>query len=87
MRATVRVVNKQGLHARPISEFVKLAGSFQATISVAGPGGQVDARSVLSMLQLQAAQGSELVIVASGTDARRAVDALCGLVSEGFGEP
>ena len=53
---------------------------------VEGPGGQADGASVLQMMGLAAALGSELHIHAEGEDARDAVQALQALVARGFGE-
>jgi phosphotransferase system HPr (HPr) family protein len=86
-RATVRIVNPQGLHARPISRFVQTAGQFDATVSVRGPDGTVaDGRSIFSMMTLAAGQGTELVVEAEGRQAAEALDALTRLVAGGFGE-
>ncbi len=86
-RATVRIVNKEGLHARPMSLFVKKASSFDAEIVVTGPEGTVaDGLSVFSMMSLEASQGSEITIEASGSQAKEALDALVVLIRGGFVE-
>ena len=86
-RAMVRIVNPQGLHARPISRFVQTAGKFEASVSVRGPDGTVaDGRSIFSMMTLAAGQGAELVIEADGRQAAEVLVALSHLVAEGFGE-
>jgi phosphocarrier protein HPr len=86
-RAVVRIVNRQGLHARPISRFVQTVARFQARVSVTGPDGTVaDGASVFSMMTLAAGPGCELVLEADGGQAREALDALSSLVAEGFGE-
>ncbi|TXN31839.1 dihydroxyacetone kinase phosphoryl donor subunit DhaM [Lacisediminihabitans profunda] len=76
------LVNKDGLHARPAAEFVKLASTFDARVTVNG----VDAKSLLRIMSLGLAMGSEVTIEATGTDARKAVDGLNALVLSGFGE-
>lgn len=81
------MVNKQGLHARPISEMARVIGRYKATVRVLGPGGEADGRSVLQLMGLAAPQGSRLEFVADGEDARQLIDELCQLVSDGFGEP
>lgn len=86
MRAVVRIPNALGLHARPISEFVRTVGRFRARVVVRGPGGEADGGSVLQMMGLAAPRDAELEITASGSDAREVVEALCGLVEAGFGE-
>ena len=86
-QAVVRIVNRQGLHARPISRFVQTAARFDASVTVTGPDGTVaDAGSIFSMMTLAAGQGTELSLAAEGPQAREALQALAQLVAEGFGE-
>jgi PTS hybrid protein len=83
-RATgsVKLVNPSGLHARPAAEFVRLAGEFDAKISVNG----VDAKSLLRIMSLGLGIGKSVDIEATGPEAAAAVDALSNLVRSGFGE-
>lgn len=80
--ATVTVVNEEGLHARPAAEFVKLASTFDAKITVNG----VDGKSLLRIMTLALTRGSDATISATGEQAREAVDGLAGLIRSGFGE-
>jgi PTS hybrid protein len=80
--ATLVLVNKDGLHARPAADLVKLASTFDARVTVNG----VDAKSLLGILSLGLAAGSDVTIEATGADARAAVDGLRALVASGFGE-
>ena len=84
-RVTVR--NALGLHARAAARFVRLAGSFQSQIRVTRGARTMDGKSILGLLLLAAARGSELVIAAEGADEQAAVDALCGLVDRHFEDP
>jgi phosphotransferase system HPr (HPr) family protein len=68
--------NELGLHARPAGEFVALSGTFESEISVSRGVEWVDGRSVLSLLSLAASNGTELLVRATGPDAREAVTAL-----------
>lgn len=83
-RRTVTVVNPQGLHARPADLFVRTANQFSAQVLVCKGHEQVDGKSILNILTLAAAEGSELEIVCVGDDAERALAALCELVEQGF---
>jgi len=65
-----------GLHARPASQFVSLAGRFDCDIRVGRGDEWVDGRSILSLLSLAASKGTALVIRAEGADAREAIEAL-----------
>ena len=82
--ATVRVTNKQGLHARPIVQFTKLAMQFQAEIQVAKKERVADGKSPMSMMTLEATCGSQLRIRARGADAAQAVRKLKELVASEF---
>ncbi len=82
----VRIVNRAGMHARPAAEFVRLAGSFVAEITVSKDGLEVNGKSIMGVLMLAAEQGSTLRLVAEGKDAPEALDALADLVNRGFEE-
>ncbi len=81
-----RIVNPRGLHARPAGRFVALAKQFSARVRVRCRGDEVDGRSILSLLMLEAVQGTHLILVARGPDAVEAVEALAELIAQGFDE-
>ncbi len=83
---TVTVANVYGLHARPAAEFVKLANKFDSEIFVNKDGLEVNGKSIMGVMMLAAEKGSVIEIRARGDDAEQAVDALVGLVADGFGE-
>ena len=83
---SVRIVNRLGLHARPASEFVKLAGRFLCEIKVEKDGLEVNGKSIMGVLMLAAEHGSELTLRADGSDAEAALGALVELVQRGFDE-
>jgi len=83
----VTIPNKEGLHARPVMTFVDLAQKCQASVSVVNlskRGEEVDGKSAMQMMLLEATQGSVLRITARGVDAAEAVAALAALVEAGF---
>ena len=83
----VKIQNRLGMHARPATEFAKVAGKFAATITVGHPESeQVDAKSIMQLMMLAATEGTELTINADGSDADDAVDELVELVASGFNE-
>jgi phosphocarrier protein HPr len=83
---TVAVANPLGLHARAAARFVHTAARFAARIQVTRAQRTVDGKSIMGMLLLAAAYGSELTISAEGADEGAAVESLCQLVESGFGE-
>jgi phosphotransferase system HPr (HPr) family protein len=76
--------NTQGLHARPAELFARTAQKFKSKIELLRDTQRVDARSIMDLLTLGAAQGTELVLEADGDDAQEAVEALATLVENGF---
>lgn len=74
------------MHARPASEFVKLASRYSCEVQVSKDGLEVNGKSIMGVLMLAAEHGSEITVRASGGDAGDAVQALCELVSRGFQE-
>jgi len=82
----VEICNRLGLHARAAARFVHTASSFRSSIQIKRDGQEVDGKSILGLLLLAATKGSSLQILANGEDAQEAVDALCALVSDRFGE-
>ena len=82
----VMVVNQRGLHARAAAKFVKLAGEFDAAITVTAKGTVVPGLSIMGLMMLAAGPGTELEIKARGDDAPAALAALVDLVSRRFDE-
>jgi len=82
----VDIVNRLGLHARAAAKFVHLAGQFSSRITVFKDGEQVDAKSILGLLLLAAAQGASVTIRCDGEDEEAALAALAALVGDRFEE-
>ncbi|HEY1097762.1 MAG TPA: HPr family phosphocarrier protein [Myxococcota bacterium] len=87
-RRQVTIVNELGLHARAASKLVQLASKFPVELQIGRDEMMVNAKSIMGVLMLAASKGTELNLVATGTDAdaRAAADAVVGLINERFGE-
>ncbi len=83
---TVRIVNKNGLHARPAAEIVKLASKYQCDITLVRDDLEVNGKSIMGVMMLAAEFGSSLVLRAAGPDAEQAVSAISDLIARKFGE-
>ena len=83
---SIQIRNKYGLHARPAAEFVKTASRFKADIMVRKQDLEVNGKSIMGMMMLAAECGAEIVIRATGEDAKEAVDELVALINNKFGE-
>ncbi len=85
-RQTVTICNIRGLHARAAAKFAKLAGTFEAMVGVSKDGQTVTGTSIMGLMMLAAAKGSDIEVSADGADEAAALEALVGLVKERFEE-
>jgi phosphocarrier protein HPr len=83
---TVQIVNKNGVHARPAAEIVKISTKFQSEITLVKDGMEVNGKSIMGVMMLAAECGSSLQLRAEGPDAEAALDALATLIANKFGE-
>lgn len=86
MERTVGIINKLGLHARAAAKLVTLASKFEADVTIRKDGREVSGKSIMGVLMLAAARGSEITLIVSGSDAEQALDELTQLIEERFGE-
>ena len=84
---SVTVVNGLGLHARAAARFVRIAGAFRSQIRVSRGTQTTDGKSILGLLLLAAARGTQIHISAEGPDEENAVRALTELAERGFEDP
>lgn len=82
----VTIQNEVGLHARPATFFIQKANEFKSGIWIEKEDGRrVNAKSLLGVLSLGIGKGTQITLLADGSDEKDAVDALCDLVSGNFG--
>ena len=84
IKRVVVVPNKQGIHARPAEMFVRRAQQFQSKIEIVRDDYRIEAKSIMNLLTLGAAQGTQLILEAEGSDAQEAVDALAEVIEKDF---
>ncbi len=80
------ITNTLGLHARPAATLVQTVLQFQSEVHIALNGHRVNAKSIMGLLTLAAAQGSVLTVTCDGPDAEDAMTAIRSLLESGFGE-
>ena len=80
------IINKRGLHARASAKFVQTVDGYDATITVSKDGMTVGGTSIMGLMMLAAGPGTTITIACTGPDAQEAMDALCALVGNRFGE-
>ena len=82
IKATIRISNALGLHARASAKLSKLAGSFKSDVFLSRQGRRVNAKSIMGVMMLAAGIGSDVEIETVGGDDRAARD-LRGQVRRG----
>ena len=85
--AKVTIQNAQGLHMRPAYLFAETASKFASEIELIKDDVRINGKSVLDILTLGAAQGTEILLQADGEDAAAAIEVLEQLVVSGFPMP
>jgi len=83
---TIEIVNKNGLHARPAAEIVKLSAKFKSDITIVRDDLELNGKSIMGVMMLAAEFGSNIIVRANGPDAEQAVNAIADLVAAKFGE-
>lgn len=86
VQRTLSIINRRGLHARAAAKFVNCAERFEADIFVTRQGVEVPGRSIMGLMMLAAAPGTEIEVRAMGHDASAAVAALEALTAGKFDE-
>ncbi|MDA7025575.1 HPr family phosphocarrier protein [Bacillus sp. CLL-7-23] len=78
----VEIRLKTGLQARPAALFVQEANRFQSDIFLENGDKKVNAKSIMGLMSLAVSSGSEVTLIADGTDEQDAIDALTAYVLE-----
>ncbi|HXY55129.1 MAG TPA: HPr family phosphocarrier protein [Nitrospirota bacterium] len=80
------IENKLGLHARAAAQIVRSASAFSSKITLVKDGLEVDGKSIMGIMMLAAAKGSNIMLQVDGADEEQAVAGLEKLFRDKFGE-
>lgn len=80
VKEIITLVAKEGFHARPASQFVKMANGYQSEVSLSYQENTVNGKSIMGILTLGAACGSEVTLTVEGEDEAEALSALGAFV-------
>lgn len=86
VRGKATIVNKLGLHARAAAKLVNLAAAFESEVVLCYQDTRIDGKSIMGIMMLAAAKGSEIDIEITGNDADEALQSIMNLISNKFGE-
>ncbi|HMN34690.1 MAG: HPr family phosphocarrier protein [Chiayiivirga sp.] len=80
------IVNALGLHARAAARVVRLLSGFSSQATLEFRNRSVNAKSILGVMLLAAAQGARVVLRLDGPDEDEAMAAAAALFERGFDE-
>lgn len=83
---TVTVKNDAGVHLSPSLMIVKTAEKFRSEVKISRNEIEVDAKSIMALLMLEAAKGSVLTIKCNGPDEEEAINKIFDLIDSGFAQ-
>lgn len=84
MEIKLKLLNEEGMHARPAGVLVKRVGQFKSKIELVSNGKTVNAKSLLSIMSLGLTANTEFTVKADGEDADAALKSIEELVQNKF---
>jgi len=85
-RREIEIINKLGLHARASAKLTQLAAKFESDVQVTRNGRRVNAKSIMGVMMLAAGKGSKITLEIAGPDEEQAMESICNLINDCFGE-
>lgn len=86
IKTRTTISNQLGLHARASAKLTKVAASFPCDVWMLRGERRINAKSIMGVMMLAAGKGAKVTLETSGPDENEAMDALCALVADCFGE-
>ncbi len=75
-----KIKNKLGIHARPAGLLVKTAARYKSFVYISKNGNEVNGKSIMGVLMLEAACGSEIKVRIEGEDELAAMEEIKDLI-------
>jgi len=82
----LEIINALGLHARAAAQLVKVANRYKCEVMLTCEGQTVNAKSIMGVLMLAAAQGMKVTVSCEGEGAKQCLDEITALINNKFGE-
>lgn len=86
LQQSTTIINKLGLHARAAAKFVTQASMYKSDINLKRNGQNVNGKSIMGVMMLAAAKGTEIELIIDGDDEKQAMQSLLELIDNRFGE-
>lgn len=82
----VKLVNKQGFHMRPATDFANAMQKYDADISIIYKSNKINAKSMMNIIAAGIHCGSEIEIICDGKDEEKALREAVEIIESGFSE-
>ena len=86
IKKSITIINKLGLHARAAAKFVTTSSGFNSDIEVSRNSRTVNGKSIMGLMMLAAAKGTDITVHINGADEQQALLAIEELINDFFGE-
>jgi len=83
---TFEIINALGLHARAAAQLVQVANRYKSEVTLLCEGQKANAKSIMGVLMLAAAQGMQVTVTCKGEDAQACLQDIEKLIANRFGE-
>jgi phosphocarrier protein HPr len=84
MEQTFKILNEEGMHARPAGAFVKVANEFKSTVEIKANGLTKNGKSIMGLMSLGLSKDSEITVITKGEDEIEALKKLGLLIENKF---
>jgi len=84
MEKTFKILNDEGMHARPAGAFVKVANEFKSAVEVQANGMTKNGKSIMGLMSLGLGKDAEITIITKGEDEEAALEKLGKLIENKF---
>jgi phosphocarrier protein HPr len=84
MEQTFKILNEEGMHARPAGAFVKVANEFKSTVEIKANGITKNGKSIMGLMSLGLSKDSEITVITKGEDEIEALKKLGLLIENKF---
>lgn len=82
----MKVVNSQGFHMRPVTEFVNNMNKYNADVKIIAKGNEINGKSLMNIVASCIKFGDEIELQCTGPDEDAALKAAADMIEYGFGE-
>ena len=86
IKTTLTIINELGLHARAAAKLATTCARFASQIQIEFDHREANGKSIMSLMLLAAAKGSEIHLTVEGKDEQEATEAITQLINGRFDE-